>query len=152
MLCMRRSQVGLAVARAPSTRKSLGPSRARTFTRKSVSSREYFVQEFRSGFCLPSFARKRSGGVLPGQIKAWTIGRPLPSSLTVCALPRQWVVKIGSATVRSQIRRRRLTHLFDHDGNKPGGRRNRRPKTNVRLAYWHEMCSFIGGAVAGIRP
>lgn len=87
-----------------------------------------------------------------GQIKECKIGRTLPSSLTVYDLTRQLVVKIGLAAVRSQIRPGRLRHPADHDGNKPGGRCNRRPRTDVRLTHWHEMCSFIGSAVAGIGP
>ena len=58
--------------------------------------REYYVEEYRRGFCPPGLAKRNNGCMPPGQAKKWDIGRPLPRDVIFHDLPPRLVVQIGT--------------------------------------------------------
>jgi Ni/Co efflux regulator RcnB len=57
--------------------------------------RDYYVNDFRRGFCPPGLAKKNNGCMPPGQAKKWAIGRPLPRGLAYYDLPPHLAMSIG---------------------------------------------------------
>ncbi|MDD3935693.1 hypothetical protein [Rhodoferax sp.] len=47
------------------------------------------------GRCPPGLAKKRNGCLPPGQAKKWSVGQPLPASLTYYPVPRGVIAQIG---------------------------------------------------------
>lgn len=57
--------------------------------------RGYFSEQSRSGHCPPGLAKKKNGCMPPGQMKKWSVGRPLPKDVMYYDLPAEVVVKLG---------------------------------------------------------
>ena len=56
---------------------------------------DYYVNEYRTGYCPPGLAKKHNGCMPPGQAKKWVIGRPLPRDVVFYDLPPAVVLNIG---------------------------------------------------------
>ena len=63
--------------------------------RHRVMVRDYYVQEYRTGFCPPGLAKKNNGCMPPGQAKKWRVGHPLPRDVIFYDLPPRLVVELG---------------------------------------------------------
>ena len=58
--------------------------------------RTYYDNEHsRSGRCPPGLAKKHNGCMPPGQARKWSMGQPLPRTVTYYQVPQQLVVQIG---------------------------------------------------------
>jgi Ni/Co efflux regulator RcnB len=49
--------------------------------------RDYYQNEYRTGHCPPGLEKKHNGCMPPGQVKNWTLGRPLPRQVIFYDLP-----------------------------------------------------------------
>lgn len=60
----------------------------------------YYQTQFRAGNCPPGLAKKNNGCLPPGQAKKlWTLGQPLPMSVTYAALPGVLLGQLGAPPV-----------------------------------------------------
>lgn len=55
----------------------------------------YYGPNVQSGRCPPGLAKKNNGCMPPGQVKAYTLGRPLPSQVVFYDVPSAVSVRIG---------------------------------------------------------
>lgn len=59
------------------------------------AARLYYGMPENMGFCPPGLAKKGTGCLPPGQVKAWRKGLPLPSTVVYYDLPRSAVLSLG---------------------------------------------------------
>ena len=57
--------------------------------------REYYVEQYRGKRCPPGLAKKNNGCMPPGQVRNWSIGRPLPREVIYYEVPAPLVIQIG---------------------------------------------------------
>jgi Ni/Co efflux regulator RcnB len=55
----------------------------------------YYADQARKGHCPPGLAKKVNGCLPPGQAKAWTLGRPLPSNIGYYPIEPAVRVRLG---------------------------------------------------------
>ncbi len=57
--------------------------------------REYYVQNYSNGKkCPPGLAKKNNGCTPPGQARNWVVGRPVPTGVTIYAVPQPVIVQL----------------------------------------------------------
>ena len=58
---------------------------------------DYYAKQYeKKGHCPPGLAKKKNGCMPPGQVKKWTIGRPLPRDVIFYDLPPNILVQLGT--------------------------------------------------------
>jgi Ni/Co efflux regulator RcnB len=61
--------------------------------RHRASVRKYYTS-YSGKSCPPGLAKKNNGCMPPGQAKKWNVGHPLPSTVTVYAVPQQILISL----------------------------------------------------------
>ncbi len=56
---------------------------------------QYYGSQQAKGRCPPGLAKKNNGCMPPGQAKKWSVGQPLPGTLTYYPVPRGVISQIG---------------------------------------------------------
>ena len=56
---------------------------------------QYYGSQQAKGRCPPGLAKKNNGCMPPGQAKKWSVGQPLPGTLTYYPVPRSVISQIG---------------------------------------------------------
>lgn len=55
---------------------------------------EYYGTQFRQGHCPPGLAKKNNGCMPPGQVRKWSVGRPLPRDVIFYDVPQALVIQL----------------------------------------------------------
>ncbi|MGR8979132.1 MAG: RcnB family protein [Gammaproteobacteria bacterium] len=77
------------------SRRRYSPGDRYFYDRHRTVVHDYYVNDFRRGFCPPGLAKKGTGCMPPGQAKKWVIGQPLPRDLIFYNLPPALASRIG---------------------------------------------------------
>ncbi|AMO25223.1 hypothetical protein UC35_02920 [Ramlibacter tataouinensis] len=59
----------------------------------------YYVEHYGHGRCPPGLAKKHNGCVPPGHARTWVVGQPIPTGVTVYAVPQPVLVQLPPAPV-----------------------------------------------------
>jgi hypothetical protein len=60
----------------------------------------YYVEQYGEGrHCPPGLAKKHNGCMPPGQARTWAVGQPVPTGVTVYAVPQPVLVQLPPAPV-----------------------------------------------------
>ena len=75
--------------------------RGRRFDRRGRDAvRAYYAEHYKHGRCPPGLARKHNGCMPPGHTpRRWAVGRTLPSTVTIYAVPSRLVVQMGAPPI-----------------------------------------------------